>query len=78
MRPALLQLPKQGESDNFLEAFPLIDMYLHVILGPMCTSCVPDMKHGCVMRAKPRIAVWGKCRYFIGFRHEFIVEYFTV
>ena len=57
MRQAVLQLSKQGVSDNFLESFPLIDAYLHVILDPMRTTCVPDMKHGCIMREIPRIAL---------------------
>jgi hypothetical protein len=57
VRPAELQLSKHGLSDNFLGAFPLIDVYLHVILDPMRTTCVPDMKSGCIMRAIPRIAL---------------------
>ena len=46
MRPAILQLSKQGVSDNFLKAFPFIDVYFHVILDSMRTTCVSDMKHG--------------------------------
>jgi hypothetical protein len=45
VRPAVLQLPKHGVLDNFLEPFPLIDVYLHVILDHMFTTCAPAMTH---------------------------------
>jgi len=41
VRPAILQLTKQGVSDSFLETFPLIVMYLHVILDPNAYNLCP-------------------------------------
>jgi len=47
VRPSVLKL---SEHDNFLEAFPLIDVYLLVVLEPMRTTSDRDMKHCYVMR----------------------------
>jgi len=42
VRPSVLQLSEEGGYDNFLEAVPLIDVYLHVVLQPLRTACVHD------------------------------------
>ena len=78
----MLQLTKQGVSDSFLETFPLIVMYLHVILDPNAYNLCPWYETWLCNDSNTKnsliIFVCGKYRHFIGFRFQFIVEYFTV